>query len=188
MTDSGRTPQTIGVALVRSAPGDFRALFEREFNYVWNTLRRLGVHGRDLEDVAHDVFVQVHRHFSEYEQSRPLRPWLFGFAFRVASDYRKLARHRVELLENTVDAADGAPSADDRLAAAEDGQLVARALDAIDLDRRAVFILHDLDDLPIPEIARALGINVNTAYSRLRIAREKFTSAVKRLRRRRGES
>lgn len=58
--------------------------------------------------------------------------------------------------------------------------LVHRALDVLDLDKRAVFVLHDLDDTPIPEIARALGIAEGTAYSRLRAARSEFTAAVRR--------
>src|SRR5689334_8515619 len=71
----------------------FRAIFEAEFAYIFNTLRRLGVREPDLEDVTHDVFITVNRLLSEFDPSRPLRPWLFGFAFRVASDYRRLARH-----------------------------------------------------------------------------------------------
>src|SRR5690349_199974 len=76
---------------------DFASVFKHEFSYVWNTLARLGIHARDLEDVALEVFWHVHRQLPEYDPARPLRPWLFVFAFRQASDYRCLARHRVEL-------------------------------------------------------------------------------------------
>jgi len=58
---------------------------------------------------------------------------------------------------------------------------VARALDTLDFDRRAVFILHEIDGVAIPEIARALEIPSNTAYSRLRLARADFGAAVRRL-------
>src|SRR5579862_3687219 len=88
-------------AMLRAADepkAGFRAVFEREFDYVWASLRRLGVHDRDLEDVAQDVFVQVHKRLPNYDPSRPIRPWLFAFAVRCASDWRRLARHRVEVL------------------------------------------------------------------------------------------
>src|SRR5262249_14351656 len=97
-------------------PRDFRSLFDREFSYVWTALRRLGVAARDLEDVTHDVFVEVFRNFARYDPARPVRPWLFAFAFRFASDYRRLVRHRVEIYEEPVGkAAD--PPADDVVAA-----------------------------------------------------------------------
>lgn len=52
------------------------------------TLRQLGVSPRDLEDIAHEVFLRVRKHWHEYNPSRPLRPWLLVFAFRQASEYR----------------------------------------------------------------------------------------------------
>ena len=83
----------------RGLPPDFRSIFDHEFSYVWTSLRRLGVPPRDLEDITHDVFVEVFRNLDRYDPTRPLRPWLFAFAFRFASDYRRLARHRVEVYE-----------------------------------------------------------------------------------------
>jgi RNA polymerase sigma-70 factor (ECF subfamily) len=73
-------------------------------------------------------------------------------------------------------------AADAALVDAANRTLVSQALDAIDLDRRAIVVLHDIDEVPVTEIATALGIPVNTAYSRLRLGREDFAGAVKRLR------
>lgn len=164
---------------------DLRELFTVHAPYVWNSLRRLGVLPSDLEDLTHDVFVQVQRHLGEYDASRPVRPWLFGFAFRIASQYRRKAHRRRERLAEAAAArvADPGPLPDQRLAAEQDRQLVLSALQAIDLDRRAVFVLYEIDGVPMAEIARLLGIPVNTAYSRLRVARTEFAAAVKRLRR-----
>jgi RNA polymerase sigma-70 factor (ECF subfamily) len=167
---------------------DFADLFEREFDYVWFTLRRFGVSARDLEDVTHDVFIQVYKHLDRYDPHRPLRPWLFGFAYRIASDYRGLARHRIETLEDRVEVADPSPSAVDHIAARQALELARSALDMLDLDRRAVFLLHEVEGFPIPEIAEALQIPLNTAYSRLRLARDEFAKAAQRLRLRRGET
>jgi RNA polymerase sigma-70 factor (ECF subfamily) len=164
----------------------FRAVFEESFDYVWLSLRRLGVHDRDLEDVAQEVFVQVYRRFDDYDPSRPVRPWLFAFALRCASDWRRLARHR-EVGPEFGEPASPAPSADVTIARAEDVALVHRALEEVDVERRAVLILYELDEVPMKEIAVALGIPLFTAYSRLRVAREELTVAIRRLQNERGE-
>jgi RNA polymerase sigma-70 factor, ECF subfamily len=171
------------------APGDesFRAVFDREFDYVWTSLRRLGVRDSDREDVAQDVFVRVHRQFPSYDRSRPIRPWLFAFAARCAADWRRQTRHRVEVLGTRGEPASSTSSADAAIATAEDAGLVLRALQSVDIDRRAVFILHELDECPMKEIARSLGIPLFTGYSRLRVARKEFAAAVRQLRRARGE-
>lgn len=161
----------------------FRVFFEEHFDYVYRSLRRLGVQERDLEDVTHDVFLEVHAAWSRFDRTRPPKPWLFAFAFRFASDYRRLARHRnvptadMDLVNDRPDLA-----ADAALVDAANRTLVSQALDALDLDRRAIVVLHDIDEVPVTEIATALGIPVNTAYSRLRLGREDFAGAVKRLR------
>lgn len=160
----------------------FRELFEREFDYVWISLRRLGVHPSDLEDVAQEVFVQVHRRLAVYDRARPLRPWLFAFAARCASDWRRQSRHRVEVLGIDRDTAAIVLAADDALDSARDHELVLRALAELDPERRAVFVLHELDECPMKDIAEALGLPLFTGYSRLRLARRDFTKAVRRLR------
>ncbi|HEY8038518.1 MAG TPA: sigma-70 family RNA polymerase sigma factor [Polyangiaceae bacterium] len=168
-------------------PARFRAVFEREFDYVWTSLRRLGVQARDAEDVAQDVFVHVYRRLDDYDPARPLRPWLFAFAFRCASDWRRLARHRVEVGDDPDRRAGSSLAADDAIARTEDRALVLRALERVELERRGVFILYELDECPMKEIAETLGIPLFTAYSRLRVARQEFTAAVRVLRAERGE-
>jgi RNA polymerase sigma-70 factor, ECF subfamily len=115
-----------------------------------------------------------------------LRPWLFGFAYRVAADYHRLARHRVEVLGAQGEAAAETVPADERIASLEQRDLVLFALKTIDLDRRALLVMHDIDDVPVPQIAEMLDIPLNTAYSRLRLAREQLAAAVTRLRISRG--
>lgn len=164
-------------------PLDFRALYEGEFDYVWNSLRRLGAPPKDLEDLVHDTFVTAHRRLDTYERSRPLRPWLFGIAYRTLSDFRKKAHHTKEVMDDSsVDAVqvDGAP--DDALEAKEKRALVMEAMESVELDRRAVMVMHDLEGHSVPYIAEVLSIPLNTAYSRLRLARAEFAKAVARLR------
>ena len=161
----------------------FRTIFETGFDYVWNTVRRLGVATADLEDVSHDVLLDVYRKLDNYDPARPLRPWLFGFSFRAAAEYRrkKLVRREVN---QSAELVDRAPLAEERLLAEEQRALVAAGLEVLDFNQRAVFVLHDLDGIPIPEVARTLEIPLNTAYSRLRAARERFTVEIARIRKR----
>lgn len=144
------------------------------------TLRYLGIRGRDIEDLAHDVFLHVYRHLPEFDAARPLRPWLFGFAYRIARDFRALARHRHESNRQAQELPDAAPLAEQLLIESQTLTQAMRALDALEPDERAVFVAHELDELPVPDAAEALGIPLNTAYSRLRRARSKFESAARR--------
>jgi RNA polymerase sigma-70 factor (ECF subfamily) len=163
------------------APLDAGTIFQEEFRYVWNTLRRLGIQERDLEDLAHEVFVRVHDQLPLFDPSRPLRPWLFGIALGIATNYRRLARHRVQLMAEPPEVTDQARRADESLEQSEQAQLVHAALQDVSLEQRAVLVLHELDGCPIPEIATTLGLGLNTAYSRLRLGREAFRSAFRRL-------
>src|SRR5262249_50203927 len=147
-------------------PPDFRAVYEAEFGYVWNTLKRIGVKDSDLEDLCHDVFVAFYRGLHSYDPSRPLRPWLFGIAFRVASDHRRRPHHRMEIATER-EVAGAAPAADEQVAARQDRTLVARALDRLDPDKRAVFVMHEIDGCSMPEIAQVVSAPLNTLYSRL---------------------
>jgi RNA polymerase sigma-70 factor, ECF subfamily len=167
-------------AASEALPCDLARAFAEHGDYVWNTLRRLGVAQSELEDLTHDTFVALLRAWDDYDPARPLRPWLFVFAMRAASDHRRLARHRVEVREDA-DARDSTPDAAALLERKEREALAHAALQSVMLSRRAVFVLHELDGATIPEIATALEIPVATAYSRLRLAREDFAAAVKRL-------
>lgn len=161
---------------------EFPEIFERHAAYVWTTLRRLGAELRDLDDLTHDVFVSVFRHLAEYDPARPIKPWLFGFAFRVASENRRRMRRRPEVLGEPFETHDPSPSAVEQLLARERRQLAWAALETLELGRRAVLVQHELDGQPIPEVARSLGIPLATAYSRLRLARQDFDRAASRLR------
>ncbi len=162
------------------APADFRALFDAHVSYVAASLARLGIGHADRDDLVSEVFVRVHRELVRYDRSRPMRPWLFAFAARVASEHKRLARHRREILGVETEATSPEPLADRAIESREAQALVMSALDTLDDDKRAVFVLHDLDETPVPEIARALGIPEGTAYTRLRAARADFSAAVRR--------
>jgi RNA polymerase sigma-70 factor (ECF subfamily) len=158
----------------------FEEVFVREHAYVARTLLRLGVAPRDLEDAMQEVFLTVHRKWSSYDASRPVRPWLFAFAVRHAANYRRLRRHgrdwdaHPETLAGTDDPERSAQRSQARA-------IVLRALGQLPDDRRTVFVACELDGLPAPEVAEALAIPVGTVRSRLRTARAEFTNAARRL-------
>lgn len=178
-------------ATAHASRPDFRSVFESELSFVWNTLRRFGVAERDLEDVAHDVFVVVNRRLAEYDPTRALRPWLFAIAVRQASDYRRLSRNRHEKLETDstpADIADSSETAEEMLRRSEERNLARRALLAVPEERRTVIVLHDFEEVAMQDIAYALGIPVKTAYSRLRIGRTELIDAARREQRGKGEA
>jgi RNA polymerase sigma-70 factor (ECF subfamily) len=184
MTESRASTESPGVdaAVVATERPSFRAVFDAEHGYVWNTLRRLGVREADLKDQCQEVFIVTSALLPDYDPSRPLRPWLFGIAYRIALRYRALARHRRESFDEVPDRADSAPRADEQVEAAQRRALVLEAIASIELPKRAVFVMTEIDGATTPEIAEALAIPLNTAYSRLRLAREEFAAAVQRIR------
>ncbi len=170
---------TISLRVKSSAPPPpalsrrFHALFEREFGYVCRALQRLGVRRTDLKDVAQELLIAVYTHLDEFDESRPVRPWLFGFALRYAQNYRRLAMHtRVSV---STDALAGTAHEGAELEARD---TVLRALEGLDYDQRVVLVMHDLEGFAVPEIAEQVSANVNTVYSRLRLGRERFRRLV----------
>jgi len=168
---------------------DFETLFRQQFSYVFRTLRRLGVRPAEVDDLVQEVFTVVFRRLADYDPSRPIEPWLFGIAFRTASVHRRtLSRRIVEVFADSDDFRDDDATGPEVAAADRQArQLVLEGLEALDLDHRAVLILHDIEGQVVPKIAETLGVPVNTVYSRLRTGRAKFATRVRRLRRRQGE-
>lgn len=165
---------------------DFRKAYDQHVRHVWLTLRRLGVPERDLDDATHEVFVVLHRRQDAFDATRPLRPWLSGIAYRVAADTRKRAYRRHE--QTPLDAilgggpADPSPGPDAQLETRQAHDLVHQALEGLDLKRRIIFVMHELDELPCPAIAAALDLPLNTVYTRLRAARAQFAQFIRRTR------
>ena len=163
---------------------EFCAFFRENAAYVAESLRRLGVRSGDAEDMTHEVFLAVHRRFSDYDRVRSAKPWLFAFALRIASNYRSRGSNKRELLAVTDAQPDRADSSPDVFAKREQDaarKQVYDALATLPMERRSVFVMYELDQRPMNEIAQELSIPLQTAYSRLRIAREEFAVNVRRL-------
>lgn len=155
---------------------DLATLYAAHHEFVWRVLANLGVPTAAVEDALQDVFLVMHRRRDELEDRGIARGLLFGIARRVAQTHRRKAA-RPERLVALPDAVT-APGPDEELARRQAAAIVASFLDELDDDRRIVFVLADVEGVPVPEIAAMLGIKLNTAYSRLRLARQQFHAAV----------
>ncbi len=155
----------------------FDAVYTAHVAFVWRVLRTFGVAEAQLEDAVQDVFIVVHRRLPEWEGRAAITTWLFAIARRVASAVRR--RKGNERTETMIDDPEGPADTFAAMSRAQAAATVMSILDAMDDDKRIVFALVELEQLSIPEVARMLELNLNTAYSRLRLARAAFEAAVK---------
>jgi len=160
------------LAIARPTVAD---VFEAHIDYVWRVLRHLGVAPRDLEDVAQEVFVVVHRRLPEWEPRGDIRSWLYAIAANGAKDHRRRAwnRRRVQLDgEAEPPGSEAAEDLDERLDARRALERVHAALTGLPEEQRMVFVLYELEGLSMEEITQGMQCPLKTTYSRLRLARE----------------
>jgi RNA polymerase sigma-70 factor (ECF subfamily) len=176
-----------GLSLLAADPqqglvrGVFDDVYRQGFAFVWRSARRLGVRDASLDDVVQEVFVIVHRRLGDFEGRSSIRTWLFGITLRVVRDHRRSVARRepAEVIDpDTLRAAEPGPG--ESLEKAEAVRLLYAVLDEMDDERREVFVMAELEQMTMPDIAIALGVNVNTAYARLRAARQTFEGALAR--------
>jgi RNA polymerase sigma-70 factor (ECF subfamily) len=169
------TPQ-----LAAHAP-DLTALFREHAPYVWRVLRRLGVREADIEDVCQEVFVVVHRKLGDFAGRSSVKTWIYGIAVRTASDYRRRAGHRREVATDTPPEELSRDDPHDALVARRARTTLDALLAQLDEDKRAVFVLYEIEELSMADVAEALGCPLQTAYSRLHAARARMTESAQRL-------
>jgi RNA polymerase sigma-70 factor (ECF subfamily) len=166
----------------------FDAVYDDYFPFIWRSVLRLGVPAAQRDDVVQEIFLVVHRKLAGFEGRSTLKTWLYGIALRVARVHRVRARQSrsTEVLDAERARAPEAARPDEQALNAEAARVVDALLDTLDDDQREVFVLAELEELTAPEIAEALGLKLNTVYSRLRLARAAFAEAAARYRARDG--
>jgi RNA polymerase sigma-70 factor (ECF subfamily) len=175
-----RTEVTVTLAppaAVANRPTDVTEVYRAHGDFVWATLQRMGVRDADLHDQLQEVFIVVHRRLGDFEGRSALTTWLFGICLRVVAGYRrKLARRKESTVESLPELQDDADSGDPEGTASrnEARHRLAQVLDAMDVDKRVVLVMFEVEDLSCEEIARTIGIPVGTVYSRLHAARAQF--------------
>ena len=168
-----REPRDVQVA--------FRLMYDAHVDFVWRNLRRLGVNETDVDDKTQEVFVIAHRRFADFEErGHGPRAWLFQIVLRIASDARRhRRRHPVDPDGGAAqDRESIAPPQTDDLDRREQLGRLDRALGTIEVGRRAVLVLHEIEEMKAPQISEVLGIPLNTVYSRLRVARGELETAL----------
>jgi RNA polymerase sigma-70 factor (ECF subfamily) len=167
----------------------FAAVYDAHFAFVWRSVRRLGVVDSSIDDIVQDVFLVVHRQLARFRGESSVRSWLFAIASRVVRDSRRSLRRkpgnlggRGRIGDNVDLVADIAPSPHETVANGEAVRTLHAVLDAMRKERREVFILAELEQMSVVDIAAAVKTNANTIYSRLRAARADFERAVARAR------
>jgi len=161
----------------------FKEVYDEQFRFVWRSMRRLGIRESDVSDAVQDVFIVVHRKLPSFEARSKVTTWLFSICMRVARDRRRLAYERRKVSSDDEPTVEHADERADVAAEAERRQgmaLLEAILDEMPLEQRAVFALFELDQRTGEEIADMLEIPLGTVYSRLRLAREAFRSALSR--------
>lgn len=158
-----------------AVPPTFDDLYTRHFDFVWRSLRRLGVHPSLIEDAAQDAFIVLHRKLDALRPEASAKAFVFAIALRVANDYRRTARRKgASSLDDNVASPRATPF--DDAAKAEAVRLLDAFLESLDEERRAVFVLVELEGMTAPETSEALQVNLNTVYTRLRAARQRFVA------------
>lgn len=159
-----------------------RTLFDAHFDFVWRSLRRLGVPELTVDDAAQEVFLVLSRRLAEVEVGRE-KSFLFATAVRVASTSRRSqARRRDREDASAHELVDEGPSQSELVDRKYARRVLDRVLDALDVDLRPVFVLYELEEMTMAEIATTLSLPPGTVASRLRRARDQFQAEAARLR------
>lgn len=163
-------------------PRTLEEVYERHAGFVWRIVRRMGVPDHGVEDVMHEAFLVVHRRLPEYDGRVAMTTWLYHLTRGVVSNHRR-SRAREQRRIALVDPKPApAPDPEAQTKRGQAAAFVRSFLETLDDDKREVFELVELEGLPVPEVAELVGTNLNTAYSRLRAARQLFQRAVDRIR------
>ncbi len=146
--------------------------------FVWRAVVRLGVPSERVDDAVHDVFMVVARRLGEFEGKSTMRTWLFAIAMRVAQSVRRDAAREARRLQKLGEVAANHVNAPHDAADAK--HTLQELLEHLDDEKRAVFVMAELEGMTAPEIAAVIGGKVATVYSRLRLAREALEALVRR--------
>lgn len=180
-----RTASTSGLESNVAGRLEFEQVYDEHFDFVWRSVRRLGVSDAWAEDVTQEVFIVVQRQLASFEGRSSVKTWLFSIARNVVRDHRRSKHQRAAAVAIDVEtaawlASESSPLTDAIRAQAED--LVLAILEELDDTKRETFVLAEIEGLTAPEIAEATGANLATVYTRIRAARKAFEEAVVRMR------
>ena len=163
-------------------PGDrLHVLLADHHAFVWRSLRRLGVPDSDVDDASQQVFLVAHRRLAEIAPESE-RSFLFQTSLRVAADWRRAHKRRGEQTGmDLLDVPDLSANPEEQMDQRRARALLERVLGDMPMDLRAVFVLFEIEELTMMEIATISDIPPGTVASRLRRARQVFQETVRKL-------
>ena len=175
-----------GTLLEETSPSSasIEEVYRKHGEFVWASLQRFGVRERDLDDALQEVFVVVHQRLAEFRGDARIRTWLYAICLRVALAHRRRGHVvREKQFEELPElAAHDQNSPEDELLLAQRRRALDQVLDQLDLEKRALLVMFEIDEMPCEEIAAILDVPLGTVYSRLHAARKAFQKAVTRFR------
>ncbi|HYJ11387.1 MAG TPA: sigma-70 family RNA polymerase sigma factor [Polyangiaceae bacterium] len=154
------------------------------FDFIWRSLRRLGVRpDAAVDDAVQRVFEIAARKTNDLQAGME-RAFLLKTAVLVAAEERRRQQQTTERVASAEPGDLESPGLDPEraLAARRERQLLDELLDELPEKLRTVFVLFELEGLTSAEIANLLSVPVGTAASRLRLARQHFQDGARRLR------
>ena len=158
----------------------FQSVYRQYFGFVWSSARRLGVEPESIDDVVQEVFIVIHAKLGTLEKPEALRSWVYGVVRRTVSVHRRAKRARSFGLASDVELESHEPTPFEQTGSNQELLQLQSLLAELDEPKREVFALVELEELTVPEAAEVLEIPLNTAYSRLRAARQAFEAALLR--------
>ena len=167
-------------ATAPSSTPDVREVVEQHASHVWRTLYYCGVAPSDLKDACQEVFLVISRKLGEFEGRSSVRTWVYQICVRVAAGYRRSARLRYERVVAEPPEIAVHPTQQDEVDDRRARERLVAILERLDEDQREVFVLYEIEERPMSEIASALGCPLRTAYSRLEAARKEIMRAWRR--------
>jgi RNA polymerase sigma-70 factor (ECF subfamily) len=188
MQPSWNKPDLAAAAGRGFAVPDFDAVYEEMVDFVWQAARRMGVRDGDADDVVQEVFVIVYRRLAEFEGRSQLKTWVFKILAHVVQHYfRSHARKPGDAASGNGDEIQALVANQDHgpagaLERMEALRVVDHLLFQLDDDKRMVFVLAEIEEMTLVEIADVVNANANTVASRLRAARKDFENALSRFR------
>ena len=156
---------------ILTAPPAFPEIFQQHAQFLWRALMNLGVQRHDAQDLCQEVMLIAHRRLPTF-QGRSVRAWLYGICVRKASEHRRSARVRHEVPSDGLDELGHEETQHELLEQRHRLQRTLVALDALDEGKRAAFVLYEVEELTLAEVAEALEVPLQTVYSRIKAARE----------------
>lgn len=183
-TEPTDTTRGLGDDRPRARVPSFANLYKSYFDFVWSTTRYLGVEQSDIDDVVQEAFFVIHERLHTIERPESLRSWIYGVVRRIVSNHHRTKRTRPsesdtvrmepELVQPEYCTPQHMSEHNEKV------RLLWSLLNTLDAPKREVFLLTELEEMTAPEIAGAIGVPLNTVYSRLRTARQDLEEALQR--------